>query len=570
MYGHRKIKTLLSILLAFILISYGHVVMAGTLLVNNSQVSPNEAISITAGDLSGDRDWVGIYHKNDSNDWVNMLSWDWVNNATLTLDGVADAGEYEARLFFHNSFNMEASAAFNIASITASKSSYLLDESINLALVGLSGDRDWVGIYRKGDSNDWGNVLGWDWATNDTLTLQGLSDADEYEARLFYHNSFTLQATASINISAASIVSSKTNYQPNESITVNVTGLTGDQDWVGIYRKGDSNDWANVLSWDWANNDSITLDGVPDTDEYEARLFFHNSFQTETSIVFTISAYDGAGPYLNDVVGDVSHDKYVVYKPIHHLDNAPIVLFIGMTNSQSHIGLMKFIASRGVYVIGNLTNGSKYANYLGDTIYKNAIADALQDHPNLNTSKLGIIGHSQGGGQTLQLMEYFKGNPFNYGGDKSFVISLDGWFSFGMNKEDLENLHTDSLFIQYGGLLGTNTDPRISLSISNLLPNNTKKGFTTINMNDHGYSYGPLNTLLNKDDLLKPIGALIDYTFFNDLDAHDTAFGTYASTINNIIGQLPNNNRIVYTCEGKVGGAEAVIVLNDIDYCSEY
>jgi len=69
--------------------------------------------------LSGDEDWVGIYPKNANNSWVNVIAWNWVANGVTALSTIKKdmpAGEYEVRLFFHNSYQDEAKYSFTVVS----------------------------------------------------------------------------------------------------------------------------------------------------------------------------------------------------------------------------------------------------------------------------------------------------------------------------------------------------------------------------------------------------------------------------------------------------------------------
>jgi hypothetical protein len=84
-----------------------------------------EAINITFANLpTHNDDWIGIYPKNANNSWVNVVSWRFTNgtkssatvgksSGTLLLDKLA-VGEYEARLFFNNSYRLEARVAFSV------------------------------------------------------------------------------------------------------------------------------------------------------------------------------------------------------------------------------------------------------------------------------------------------------------------------------------------------------------------------------------------------------------------------------------------------------------------------
>lgn len=526
--GYKGIKSFLNLLFAVFILSYAQVTMAATLEIDNPYIAADETITVSASGLSGDRDWVGVYRKNDSNDWANVLSWNWVKNGTSMLDGVAGAGEYEARLFFHNSFNLEASAVFTIASITISKPRYKPGEAINLTLAGLSGDRDWVGIYRKGDSNDWSNVLAWDWANNAALSLQGVANTGEYEARLFFHNSFNLQASVAFDVSSTSIATSKPSYSPNESITITLAGLSGDRDWVGIYRKGDSNDWGNVLSWDWANSNTLTLSGVPNTGEYEARLFFHNSYSDEANIGFKVASNDVVdyaeyGPYLSDR-SDINQ-RISIYKPKKYgviKQHSPVVIVStgGWGGKGTTLeNFINYVVSKGYFVIGVGTGSDREAEF-------NGILDTLNNQGDLvDKTNIGLIGSSTGGGAIFYNLKRLQ--DVGYAAN-SFAISLDGWFALGLLPAEVRNLHTTTLLLQFGGAdglhySGTETvnpahgnndhfqDARILMSIYNMLPGN-EKSLSFLNNNEHGYAYGNMD---GKEDMLSVVGAMLAYKFGN-------------------------------------------------------
>ncbi len=186
---------------------------AATIQTTQQQYTPLEAVSVTVSGMLGDQeDWVGIYPKDATNDWDNVVSWRWtggIKNGTVTLDTLPD-GEYEARAFFKNSFHTEARASFSVkgdlgAAVTTLKEEYKPQESIRVKIShALGNSEDWVGIYPKGATNDWDNVIDWRWTggiKNGTLTLDGLP-AGEYDVRLFFRNSFHTEASHLFDVKA--------------------------------------------------------------------------------------------------------------------------------------------------------------------------------------------------------------------------------------------------------------------------------------------------------------------------------------------------------------------------------
>jgi hypothetical protein len=90
-----------------------------TIKTSKDLYTPDETVRVIVKHMLGDgEDWVGIYPAGSSNDWNNVVSWAWtdgIRNGTITLDNLPE-GDYEARAFFNNSFNSEASYFFKVQS----------------------------------------------------------------------------------------------------------------------------------------------------------------------------------------------------------------------------------------------------------------------------------------------------------------------------------------------------------------------------------------------------------------------------------------------------------------------
>ena len=176
---------------------------------------PNALVSVKVdAALSGDEDWVGVYHKRAVSNWANEVAWRFIpNNGTFALtDGKKSmpVGNYEARLFFHNNYEEKASYPFVVSNDTfaTTKTTYSPNETVSVTVnVPLSGDKDWVGIFPKNADNSWGNVIAWNWVPNKgTTTLSTKIDnktmpAGEYEVRLFFHNSYDLEKSYGFHVS---------------------------------------------------------------------------------------------------------------------------------------------------------------------------------------------------------------------------------------------------------------------------------------------------------------------------------------------------------------------------------
>jgi pimeloyl-ACP methyl ester carboxylesterase len=400
----------------------------------------------------------------------------------------------------------------------------------------------------------------------------------------------TVSRTVNIEdvVAPLTIATQKETYIPGDTVTVTIKGtLSGDQDWAGVYPVNASNDWKNVIAW----NRVHTGDNVLNKDmkempagAYEVRLFFHNATENhEAKGAFTVKnniSYEKQGPYTPKRYPDgnaLTEDNYVVYYPQDPetqedaiTEDMPVVLFLEGGGSGPHIddyrGIMQYLASRGYFVIGGETGeGYDIRNYVH--IFEKALNVAKEKH-GLRVNKLAVMGHSQGGGQAFYTMRYFQ-DPLHggYGGDASLVLSIDGWFSFDMNRSDLRTLKGDVAFLQMNGLEGTGTDPRVHLTIWNLA-DQTKRTFLTLPENNHGYVAGTFETLLNeKKDLIHLVGALCDDTFQQSDQGYDSIDQNYKTTHDEIRDHLKPKDNYSADCAGEKYNAKSEIERYDIDYC---
>jgi len=374
----------------------------------------------------------------------------------------------------------------------------------------------------------------------------------------------------------------KNVYKPTDTVNVKVDGtLSGDRDWVGIFPKNAAINGNNVVAWGWIPRRgtfvlNTKLKPMP-AGEYVVKLFFHNSYHIEATYEFQVAAgndYESAGPYEVKRYPEVGleNGEYVVYYPENAITkDMPVVLFLEGGGSgpkiQDYKGIMKYLASRGYFVIGGETGaGYGIKNYVH--IFEGAINVAKNAHE-LSIKKLAVMGHSQGGGSAFYTMKYFQDK--GYGIDASLVLSIDGWFAFDMNQTNLQSLKGDVRFLQMNGLEGTGTDPRIKLSIWNLASQTDRK-FLTLPEDDHSYVKGDFNQTMEKKDLIHIVGALCDDTFNPPSSSgYDSIDNARKTTFNEIKEALKDKEQYSGDCAGVAYNArEGELKYYDIDYCEDY
>jgi len=283
-------------------------------------------------------------------------------------------------------------------------------------------------------------------------------------------------------------------------------------------------------------------------------------------------SYGESGTHTVATHTEVDTGDSVIYYPadMSTSNKVPVVFFNpGWQSSdpQDYETLLQFIAGHGYAVI--------YAkDYYGDTASFISRFEKMLDGnndilPKLDTTRIGVIGHSSGGGDTFKILEHFSNS--GYGNNGRFLMALDPWFAFDMNSEGMRNLPSNiNLVILQFGSDGGATDPRIPLSeyalLNSIVDNKKDYQVYTQENADHGYPSGnkPVDQM---QGVLKPLDALMDYTFNGTTGAHDIALevgsddpvGTGLQTINAI-------DSYSYRCNSHKNLAEIM----DIDYCNQY
>jgi len=178
-----------------------------SLKTNKTTYSNKEKVIVSFNNMAAkNKDWIGIYPEESSNAWENVVAWHWTNDTT---NGQVDfnalpAGKYEVRAFYNNSFKLVAKKEFIVEkniekkpTISTNKANYFENEKITISFNDMSNkNQDWIAIYPKDSSTDWGNVVAWKWTndiTNGQINFNALP-AGNYEVRAFYNNSFDIEA----------------------------------------------------------------------------------------------------------------------------------------------------------------------------------------------------------------------------------------------------------------------------------------------------------------------------------------------------------------------------------------
>jgi len=277
------------------------------------------------------KDWIGVYKVGDSNAWKNVKLWTWVKDCRQDEFDFGDKGAvgykfknanlptglYEARYFLNNTYvTALKSDAFRVIKtsnkITANYSS--ANHKLHVEIQNKNfkpNPKDWIGVYKVGDSTAWKNIKAWTWAKNfkqhaganfvkytfDDLDLrQGV-----YRVKYFLNNTYTENSQSNsfkVTVPIDTRFSLKYNHTtrnlfievPKDYNDMNLNFNSSSTDWIGIYKVGTSNAWSNVQAWLWVKDLDLSK-GSPflkhefknvdfPSGMYEFRYFRKNSFIT--------------------------------------------------------------------------------------------------------------------------------------------------------------------------------------------------------------------------------------------------------------------------------------------------
>ncbi len=210
----------------------------------------------------------------------------------------------------------------------------------------------------------------------------------------------------------------------------------------------------------------------------------------------------GTYNYIRETNIDVTDKGQITF---YHIDGAPaakpVIFFIsgwGRTY-ESYDKFFKFLVSKG-YSVVNIYN---YSPGSINTSYQNSL-DMMQMAVNtytdwIDTTKVGLMGHSYGGGSTIWLGKHvFDANGLNWGTDGRLIMVFAPWLSFLMEAPDLQNYPSGVklLMIQsyddfHSGSATYNTDPRALRAVYELIniPDDEKDFITIFSDNDPAHAY---------------------------------------------------------------------------------
>ena len=322
---------------------YARLAVSSTLVVGPSQatlsvngVTPPAPATATAGSVAAvtvtgapgnATDWIGLYAAGASD--TSYLQWRYLNgaltppstgtsNAALSFLMPAVPGDYDFRLYAHNSYERLASSSVVTVPVSSARmavngvdapGAVTVSAGTPLTVVltnGPANPSDWVGLFAAAAADT--SPIAWSYLDGHaTPPAQGLVAATlrflapvtpgTYEIRAFAANTFSRLAASgplSVTPSQATIAVNGTNpptsvtVPPASALAIQVTDGPGNvTDWIGLYGAGGSD--ASPLAWQYLNGStsppaiglteaSLTMTLPSEAGTFEMRLFVDNGY----------------------------------------------------------------------------------------------------------------------------------------------------------------------------------------------------------------------------------------------------------------------------------------------------
>lgn len=248
-----------------------------------------------------------------------------------------------------------------------------------------------------------------------------------------------------------------------------------------------------------------------------------------TDLNFGEGSREYGKPNANVVKVEIYDENTSVYYPENRSseNKTPVILFVpgwsfGTQTHKDYETLLTFIASKG-YTVFYAETTNKYTGK--DFIERFKAIFEFEKDKNIDTTKLGIVGYSYGGGLSYSIFKHFVIGEKKWGENGKFIFTIAPWFAFDMSEDDFKSIPKDTKVVNVDFNEDNSTDHRITLTLYNKLTSigNKNKDFQVYDTNDHGYPMG--KNVNEMQGILKPLDALLDYALHQKHDAYETALG---------------------------------------------
>jgi hypothetical protein len=257
-------------------------------------------------------DWIGLFFEGDDPLLVSSVTWAYVSSksGTVTFPGTLSGANYFAVLFCcggsetiyaqSDVFTIEAGASGTYVKTVASVYPAGVKILVNYRNPDLQ-EKDWIGIYHKGESPGGPESIDWQYITQDSGTVEFTTalTAGEYVVYMLCCDGYNIKAKYNFKVADAStpsLVTSSMTYAANDSIVFYYNSPNFDPyDWIGIYNPGDTPGEEYSIAWKYipVTSGIIAFHQPEDVElepgEYWAGLFCCDGYDlyAQTTIIIT-------------------------------------------------------------------------------------------------------------------------------------------------------------------------------------------------------------------------------------------------------------------------------------------
>ncbi len=246
---------------------------------------------------------------------------------------------------------------------------------------------------------------------------------------------------------------------------------------------------------------------------------------------YTVATQSFANPNFS------GHD-IVIYYPAGITSPVPTIFYshaFGGNNPNNISGFLNFVAKKGYAVVfvpyqtTGVTVQDRYSNLL------NGFIQAAQNYPNIiDTTKVGFVGHSFGGGASFA-NAYHCFTTLNWGQSGRFIFAMAQWYSYNISQAELQSFPTDVKLLTIVYEDDVTNDQRMANDIFNTIniPASEKDYLRVKSDTINGYTYTadhvvPNNSAFDALDYYayyRLFDAMCDYTFNGSMAGKDVALG---------------------------------------------
>lgn len=242
----------------------------------------------------------------------------------------------------------------------------------------------------------------------------------------------------------------------------------------------------------------------------------------------------------------------VIYYPAGITSPVPTIFYshaFGGNDPNNISGFLNFVAKKGyavVFVPYQTLGGveQKYTNLL------EGFTKAARDYPNIiDTSKVGFVGHSFGGGASFA-NAYHCFTKLNWGQSGRFIFAMAQWYSYNISQTELQSFPNDVKLLTIVYEDDVTNDHRMANDIFNTIniPASGKDYLRVKSDTISGYVYTadhvvPNNSAFNALDYYayyRLFDAMCDYVFNGSMAGKDVALGNGSTNQISMPGGLHN------------------------------